>query len=185
MFKIIVIGILSLGLISCSSISNSFSNKKIDPYSSNSRKITEEEISRILDESNSRNIATETNEKITEKISNSRQTSNTTTSENVKNTSNTSSKTTQTSQNKTSTPQGVVDSNFDETDQKIVDFIAEKVYENSEQIKKVTIDSLNILLTEKNIRMTKREFLARTYQIIRDNNMNSFYLAAGRLLNQL
>ena len=60
-----------------------------------------------------------------------------------------------------------------------------EVYEDAAQIKQVTIDSLNKLLKEKNIRMTKREFLARTYQIIRDNNMNSFYLAAGRLLNQL
>ncbi len=80
---------------------------------------------------------------------------------------------------------GEVDNKFDATDEKIVAFIDQKVYEDAAQIKQVTIDSLNKLLKEKNIRMTKREFLARTYQIIRDNNMNSFYLAAGRLLNQL
>ncbi|MDO5088765.1 MAG: hypothetical protein Q4D53_03175 [Leptotrichiaceae bacterium] len=80
---------------------------------------------------------------------------------------------------------GEVDGKFDATDQKIVAFIDQKVYEDAAQIKQVTVESLNKLLKEKNIRMTKREFLARTYQIIRDNNMNSFYLAAGRLLNQL
>lgn len=79
----------------------------------------------------------------------------------------------------------VVDNKFDATDQKIVAFIDEKVYEDAAQIRQVTVDGLNKLLKEKNIRMTKREFLARTYQIIRDDNMNSYYLAAGRLLNQL
>lgn len=33
--------------------------------------------------------------------------------------------------------------------------------------------------------MSKREFLARTYQIIKENNVTSYYLAAGRLLNQV
>ena len=80
---------------------------------------------------------------------------------------------------------GEIDNKFDATDEKIVAFIDQKVYEDAAQIRQVTVDSLNKLLKEKNIRMTKREFLARTYQIIRDNNMNSFYLAAGRLLNQL
>ena len=84
-----------------------------------------------------------------------------------------------------STVSDTIDNKFDATDQKIVAFIGEKVHEDAAQIRQVTIDGLNKLLKEKNIRMTKREFLARTYQIIRDNNMNSYYLAAGRLLNQL
>ena len=84
-----------------------------------------------------------------------------------------------------STVSDTIDNKFDATDQKIVAFIDEKVHEDAAQIRQVTIDGLNKLLKEKNIRMTKREFLARTYQIIRDNNMNSYYLAAGRLLNQL
>ena len=74
---------------------------------------------------------------------------------------------------------------FDETDQKIVDFIDQKVYEDAAQIKKITVESIQKLQDEKNIRMTKREFLARTYQIIRDNNMTSFYLAVARLLNEI
>ena len=74
---------------------------------------------------------------------------------------------------------------FDATDQKIVDFIDQKVYEDGTQIKKITIESIQKLKDEKNIRMTKREFLARTYQIIRDNNMTSFYLAVARLLNEI
>ena len=74
---------------------------------------------------------------------------------------------------------------FDSTDQKIVDFIDQKVYEDSAQIKKITVESIQKLQEEKNIRMTKREFLARTYQIIRDNNMTSFYLAVARLLNEI
>ena len=84
-----------------------------------------------------------------------------------------------------STVSDTIDNKFDATDQKIVAFIDEKVHEDAAQIRQITIDGLNKLLKEKNIRMTKREFLARTYQIIRDNNMNSYYLAAGRLLNQL
>lgn len=87
--------------------------------------------------------------------------------------------------NSSSSESDTVDTKFDATDQKIVAFIDEKVHEDAAQIRQVTIDGLNKLLREKNIRMTKREFLARTYQIIRDNNMNSYYLAAGRLLNQL
>ena len=74
---------------------------------------------------------------------------------------------------------------FDATDQKIVDFIDQKVYEDATQIKKITVESIQKLQDEKNIRMTKREFLARTYQIIRDNNMTSFYLAVARLLNEI
>ena len=74
---------------------------------------------------------------------------------------------------------------FDATDQKIVDFIDQKVYEDAAQIKKITVESIQKLQDEKNIRMTKREFLARTYQIIRDNNMTSFYLAVARLLNEI
>ena len=68
---------------------------------------------------------------------------------------------------------------------KIVDFIDQKVYEDAAQIKKITVESIQKLQDEKNIRMTKREFLARTYQIIRDNNMTSFYLAVARLLNEI
>lgn len=180
MFKIMIMMILSLSLISCSSIINNFSGGKIDPYASSSRKITEEEINKILEERNEKVVETSI-----EKISNTK----TEVSDVSKSEKTSISQTTPVVNNKinnsTSSSNGVIDSNFDETDQKIVDFISEKVYENSEQIKKVTVDSLNILLTEKNIRMTKREFLARTYQIIRDNDMNSFYLAAGRLLNQL
>lgn len=78
-----------------------------------------------------------------------------------------------------------IDEKFDETDQKIVDFIAEKVKEDESQIKKITIDGVNKLQKDKNIRMTKREYLARTYQIIRDNKMTSYYLASARLLNQM
>ena len=79
----------------------------------------------------------------------------------------------------------IEDEKFDATDQKIVDFIDQKVYEDGTQIKKITIESIQKLKDEKNIRMTKREFLARTYQIIRDNNMTSFYLAVARLLNEI
>lgn len=88
-------------------------------------------------------------------------------------------------ENKKTTKKVTVDETFDATDQKIVDFIAEKVKEDGEQIKKITIEGVNKLQNEKNIRMTKREFLARTYQIIRDNKMTSYYLASARLLNQM
>lgn len=97
----------------------------------------------------------------------------------------TTTRTTTGSRNNNTSSTGTVDSKFDETDQKIVAFIDQIVYEDAAQIRQVTVDGLNKLLREKNIRMTKREFLARTYQIIKDNNMNSYYLAAGRLLNQL
>ena len=89
------------------------------------------------------------------------------------------------SKNSNTSSAGTVDNKFDETDQKIVAFIDQIVYEDAAQIRQVTVDGLSKLLKEKNIKMTKREFLARTYQIIKENNMNSYYLAAGRLLNQL
>ena len=97
----------------------------------------------------------------------------------------TTTKSTESKSTSSTTSSDTIDNKFDATDQKIVAFIGEKVHEDAAQIRQVTIDGLNKLLKEKNIRMTKREFLARTYQIIRDNNMNSYYLAAGRLLNQL
>ena len=97
----------------------------------------------------------------------------------------TTTKSTEAKSTSSTTSSDTIDNKFDATDQKIVAFIDEKVHEDAAQIRQVTIDGLNKLLKEKNIRMTKREFLARTYQIIRDNNMNSYYLAAGRLLNQL
>lgn len=75
--------------------------------------------------------------------------------------------------------------NFDETEEKLVNFIADKVYETPEQVKEITVDGIEKLMKDKNIRMTKREFLARTYHIIRENNMTSYYLATGRLLNQV
>lgn len=78
-----------------------------------------------------------------------------------------------------------VDTTFDETDEKIVDFIAKRVKEKPEQIKQITIDGLKKLHKDTKIRMTKREYLARTYQIINDHKMTSYYLASARLLNQL
>lgn len=78
-----------------------------------------------------------------------------------------------------------IDKKFDKTDEKIVNFIAEKVHEDADKIKEITIDGVAKLMAEKNVKMSKREFLARTYQIIKENNMTSYYLAAGRLLNQV
>lgn len=78
-----------------------------------------------------------------------------------------------------------VDATFDETDEKIVDFIAKRVKEKPEQIKQITLDGLKKLHKDTKIRMTKREYLARTYQIINDHKMTSYYLASARLLNQL
>lgn len=74
---------------------------------------------------------------------------------------------------------------FEETDEKIVNFIDEKVHEDADKIKEITIEGINKLMLEKKIKMSRREFLARTYEIIKENNMTSYYLAAGRLLNQL
>ena len=77
------------------------------------------------------------------------------------------------------------DTKFDETDIKIVDFIAEKVTENSAKIKELTILGVTQLKNQKNISISKREFLARTYQVMKENNINSYAVASKKMMSTL
>ena len=77
------------------------------------------------------------------------------------------------------------DTKFDETDIKIVDFIAEKVTENSVKIKELTILGVTQLKNQKNISISKREFLARTYQVMKENNINSYAVASKKMMSTL
>ncbi|WP_064608599.1 hypothetical protein [Streptobacillus moniliformis] len=74
--------------------------------------------------------------------------------------------------------------NFYETDLQIVKFIAEQVVENEEQIKKKTIESIQ-KLESKGYRYSAREFLAKAYDNIKKTNVNSYILAAARVMNSI
>ena len=86
---------------------------------------------------------------------------------------------------KTNTEESKIDNKFDETDIKIVDFIAEKVTENSSKIKELTILGVTQLKNQKNISISKREFLARTYQVMKENNINSYAVASKKMMSTL
>lgn len=160
--KVLLISSLLIGVISCTSSGDPYAKVKVEkaPTSSSSTRSTS----------------------ITDVIPKSTETSPTASTSTSPKTASTQ-KTPQTTPS--STKATATEDKFDATDQKIVDFIDQKVYEDSAQIKKITVESIQKLQDEKKIRMTKREFLARTYQIIRDNNMTSFYLAVARLLNEI
>ena len=128
-------------------------------------KATSETAKKIEEKKETINTVNKTNEKINNKV--------------------TTTSTTQKVTQSTKKNEVNVDAIFDETDEKIVDFIAKRVKEKPEQIKQITLDGLKKLHKDTKIRMTKREYLARTYQIINDHKMTSYYLASARLLNQL
>lgn len=73
---------------------------------------------------------------------------------------------------------------FTDTDEKIIEYISEKVVESKDQIKSKTKDSLN-KLAEKGIKLTPKEFLALAYDNIKKTNVNSYILAAARVINTL
>ncbi|WP_064615599.1 hypothetical protein [Streptobacillus moniliformis] len=73
---------------------------------------------------------------------------------------------------------------FDNTDIQIVKFIAEQVVENEEQIKKKTIESIQ-KLESKGYKYSAREFLAKAYDNIKKTNVNSYILAAARVMNSI
>lgn len=74
------------------------------------------------------------------------------------------------------------DLQFNETEEKIIDYIAGKVFENKDQIKKKTIEAIN-KLKDKGINYTPKEFLAKAYENIEKTNANSFILAVARVIN--
>ncbi|WP_156299380.1 hypothetical protein [Streptobacillus canis] len=73
---------------------------------------------------------------------------------------------------------------FDDTDLKIVKFIAEQVVENEEQIKRKTVESIQ-RLESKGYKYSAREFLAKAYDNIKKTNVNSYILAAARVMNSI
>ena len=160
--KVLLISSLLIGVISCTSSGDPYAKVKVEKAPTSSSSTISTSITDVIPKS------TETSP-----------TASTSTSPKTASTQ----KTPQTTPS--STKATATEDKFDATDQKIVDFIDQKVYEDSAQIKKITVESIQKLQDEKKIRMTKREFLARTYQIIRDNNMTSFYLAVARLLNEI
>ena len=73
---------------------------------------------------------------------------------------------------------------FEATDEKIIDFIAEKVVESRSQIKQKTAESI-LKLREKGYNYTPKEFLAKAYENIKLTNVNSFLLATARVMNNI
>lgn len=181
--------------------------KKSDPYSPESRRI-EKIIDKTIQDSKERTtrnvtdntqidtakvVETKTNEAeknvtITNNIkvqeSNTKQVLNSSVNNNEKKTS-TIQGTNNLQSSKTNIEGSKIDNKFDETDIKIVDFIAEKVTENSSKIKELTILGVTQLKNQKNISISKREFLARTYQVMKENNINSYAVASKKMMSTL
>lgn len=205
--KIFLIIGLALSVFSCSFVQRVSLDvlKKSDPYSSESKRI-EEIIDKTIQDSKERTtrnvtdntqidtakvVETKTNEatnnvKVQENSSKQVSTSsvNKSTMNNEKKTSAIQG-TNNLQSSKTNTEESKIDNKFDETDIKIVDFIAEKVTENSSKIKELTILGVTQLKNQKNISISKREFLARTYQVMKENNINSYAVASKKMMSTL
>ena len=205
--KIFLIIGLALSVFSCSFVQRVSLDvlKKSDPYSPESKRI-EEIIDKTIQDSKERTtrnvtdntqidtakvVETKTNEatnnvKVQENSSKQVSTSsvNKSTMNNEKKTSAIQG-TNNLQSSKTNTEESKIDNKFDETDIKIVDFIAEKVTENSSKIKELTILGVTQLKNQKNISISKREFLARTYQVMKENNINSYAVASKKMMSTL
>ena len=205
--KIFLIIGLALSVFSCSFVQRVSLDvlKKSDPYSPESKRI-EEIIDKTIQDSKERTtgnvtdntqidtvkvVETKTNEvtnnvKVQENSPKQVSTSsvNKSTMNNEKKTSAIQG-TNNLQSSKTNTEESKIDNKFDETDIKIVDFIAEKVTENSSKIKELTILGVTQLKNQKNISISKREFLARTYQVMKENNINSYAVASKKMMSTL
>ena len=205
--KIFLIIGLALSVFSCSFVQRVSLDvlKKSDPYSPESKRI-EEIIDRTIQDSKERTTGNVTDNtqidtvKVVETKTNEA-TNNVKAQENSpkqvstlsvnKSTMNNEKKTSaiqgtnNLQSSKTNTEESNIDNKFEETDIKIVDFIAEKVTENSSKIKELTILGVTQLKNQKNISISKREFLARTYQVMKENNINSYAVASKKMMSTL
>ena len=202
----LIIG-LALSVFSCSFIQRMSLDvlKKSDPYSPESKRI-EKIIDKTIQDSKERTTRNVTDNtqintvKVVETKTNEAEKNVKVQESSTKQVStSTVNKSTVNNENKTSTIQGTnnlqssktniggskIDDKFDETDIKIVDFIAEKVTENSSKIKELTILGVTQLKNQKNISISKREFLARTYQVMKENNINSYAVASKKMMSTL
>ena len=189
--KIFLIIGLALSVFSCSFIQRVSLDvlKKSDPYSPKSKKIEEIIDTTIKDskvkvvENTATTVKTNTEKvvkiKTNDEIKTSVVSTKLNTEKEVKNTENKSQV------QKVNEKSSTIDTKFDETDIKIVDFIAEKVTENSSKIKELTLLGVTQLKNQKNISISKREFLARTYQVMKENNINSYAVASKKMMSTL
>lgn len=189
--KIFLIIGLALSVFSCSFIQRVSLDvlKKSDPYSPKSKKIEEIIDTTIKDskvkvvENTATTVQTNTEKvvgiKTNDEIKTSVGSTKLNTEKEVKTTENKSQV------QKVNVKSSSTDTKFDETDIKIVDFIAEKVTENSSKIKELTILGVTQLKNQKNISISKREFLARTYQVMKENNINSYAVASKKMMSTL
>lgn len=189
--KIFLIIGLALSVFSCSFIQRVSLDvlKKSDPYSPKSKKIEEiidttikaskvkvvENTVTTVQTNTEKVVETKTNDEIKTSVGSTKLN----TEKEVKTTENESQV------QKVNVKSSSTDTKFDETDIKIVDFIAEKVTENSVKIKELTILGVTQLKNQKNISISKREFLARTYQVMKENNINSYAVASKKMMSTL
>ncbi len=189
--KIFLIIGLALSVFSCSFIQRVSLDvlKKSDPYSPKSKKIEEiidttikaskvkvvENTVTTVQTNTEKVVETKTNDEIKTSVGSTKLN----TEKEVKTTENESQV------QKVNVKSSSTDTKFDETDIKIVDFIAEKVTENSAKIKELTILGVTQLKNQKNISISKREFLARTYQVMKENNINSYAVASKKMMSTL
>ena len=192
--KIFLIIGLALSVFSCSFIQRVSLDvlKKSDPYSPKSKKIEEiidttikdskvkvvENTATTVQTNTEKVVGIKTNDEIKTSVASVGSTKLNTEKE-VKTTENKSQV------QKVNVKSSSTDTKFDETDIKIVDFIAEKVTENSSKIKELTILGVTQLKNQKNISISKREFLARTYQVMKENNINSYAVASKKMMSTL
>ena len=189
--KIFLIIGLALSVFSCSFIQRVSLDvlKKSDPYSPKSKKIEEiidttikaskvkvvENTVTTVQTNTEKVVETKTNDEIKTSVGSTKLN----TEKEVKTTENESQV------QKVNVKSSSTDTKFDETDIKIVDFIAEKVTENSVKIKELTILGVTQLKNQKNISISKREFLARTYQVMKENDINSYAVASKKMMSTL
>ena len=189
--KIFLIIGLALSVFSCSFIQRVSLDvlKKSDPYSPKSKKIEEiidttikaskvkvvENTVTTVQTNTEKVVETKTNDEIKTSVGSTKLN----TEKEVKTTENESQV------QKVNVKSSSTDTKFDETDIKIVDFIAEKVTANSAKIKELTILGVTQLKNQKNISISKREFLARTYQVMKENNINSYAVASKKMMSTL
>ncbi len=189
--KIFLIIGLALSVFSCSFIQRVSLDvlKKSDPYSPKSKKIEE-----IIDTTIKASKVKVVENTVTTVQTNTEKVVETKTNDEIKtsvgSTKLNTEKEVKTIENesqvqKVNVKSSSTDTKFDETDIKIVDFIAEKVTENSVKIKELTILGVTQLKNQKNISISKREFLARTYQVMKENNINSYAVASKKMMSTL
>lgn len=72
---------------------------------------------------------------------------------------------------------------FDEDANTIITYLADNLTENDEQIKKITISSIEKIREKTGKTLTTTQFLALAYKAVESTKTKSYYIAASRVIN--